>query len=1003
MSTSDYSLPAVGRRISAVVLPILLLALSIVQGAVGARPAIAASTPTLTFVSPSNGPISGGGKPVYLLGSGFTSDGVTSAVSSVTFGSKPATILGVDSDRQMRVSPPDNSVTAGGPGPGSVDVVVTTTSASNKKSFTYQPEIASLSPNSGSLSGHDQAVTISGTGFQFVRADGTVDPAARPAICFGRNAFLACNAPTICPSANEPKCPTTAPFTDTSIIVVPPAAPNGKPGVTAVSMKVNGQGNDQQKQGAAADKYNYSSATPPPPGQKPTIASRSGSTCCSQGNSVTLNGLNYSGSGNNLRVSFGNPDCDDPQVPTQKQVEVDTTFQVTGGSQITAVAPIHPAGTYDIGVHNDNGWSACTPGTGSNQDSYVYSLPSISSIDAAQGPTSGGTAVPIHGTVGGEDFKASDTAVDFGGTPACNGDCALASDSGTIPASTLINAVSPPHPAGTVHVHVVNGSGASPETASDQFNYIAPQPVVSSVSPVSGSSAGGNPITVTGTGLSFADGVWLYTSGPACGVTGNSCVQAATCPAGCSSSGDTSIVFTAPTHRAGPVDVLIHTGGGFSSVGPGDVYTYNPDVTAVSPNRGPASGGLAQGRSGINIGGHGFTGATGVAFGTVMVAPGGFAVVSDTQINVTVPPAHNPNDPLTVDVRVSGPSSTISPVNAPADQYTYVGAPSVTAVSPSTGGVPGGSQVRVFGSGFLGGTSRCNVGSVTFGGASVVGPPSNCTDSSLLVTAPRSANGASTVNVRVSTGNGGMSPVNSADQFTYQHGYNILTGAGGIYSFGDAGYFGNLIDHGYPGPAIGLSETPEGRGYAIVTTPGNLYTFGDAVYFGNLNDPCNNGGGPCATPAYPGPAVAFDYTPRGVTTNGAGYAILTGGGGLYSFGDAQAHYYGNLIDCNCIPAGANLKAVSFAWTASGNGYWILADNGGIYSFGDAVDQYHGNLLDHGYPGSATGLTRSADGRGYSILTQEGGIYSFGDAVGQYYGNLIDHGYPAPGVAFSSTP
>ncbi len=39
-------------------------------------------------------------------------------------------------------------------------------------------------------------------------------------------------------------------------------------------------------------------------------------------------------------------------------------------------------------------------------------------------------------------------------------------------------------------------------------------------------------------------------------------------------------------------------------------------------------------------------------------------------------------------------------------------------------------------------------------------------------------------------------------------GYNILTVEGGLYSFGDADYFGNLIDHGFPGPAVAYSVTP---------------------------------------------------------------------------------------------------------------------------------------------------------------------------------------------------
>jgi SpoIID/LytB domain protein len=207
-------------------------------------------------------------------------------------------------------------------------------------------------------------------------------------------------------------------------------------------------------------------------------------------------------------------------------------------------------------------------------------------------------------------------------------------------------------------------------------------------------------------------------------------------------------------------------------------------------------------------------------------------------------------------------------------------------------------------------------------------------------------------------------------------GYHILNRGGGIYSFGDARYFGNLIDHGYPGPAVGLADTPDGNGYAVLTSFGGIYTFGNAHYFGNLID--HN---------YPGTATAISMTP-----SGAGYAILTAGGGLYTFGDAR--YFGNLID-HQYPG----RAVSFSYTASGNGYSILTDSGALYTFGDAV--YRGNLLDHGYPGPAVSLAHTRAGDGYYILTQAGALYSFGTAP--YFGNLLDNGFPGPAAAISTTP
>jgi Carboxypeptidase regulatory-like domain len=207
-------------------------------------------------------------------------------------------------------------------------------------------------------------------------------------------------------------------------------------------------------------------------------------------------------------------------------------------------------------------------------------------------------------------------------------------------------------------------------------------------------------------------------------------------------------------------------------------------------------------------------------------------------------------------------------------------------------------------------------------------------------------------------------------------GYSILNTAGGIYSFGDATYWGNLIDHRYPGPAVGLAETPSGHGYNILTTAGAIYSFGDANYFGNLLDH-----------RYPGPATALSYTP-----NGGGYAILNSAGGIYTFGDAG--YYGNLID-----HGYPGTAVGLAYTSTGNGYWILTTSGALYSFGDAT--YFGNLIDHGYRGVAASVSAAKDGSGYAILTTRGAVYRFGSQP--YLGSLLDHLYPGPAAALSNTP
>ena len=113
------------------------------------------SAPTITSISPTTGPTTGG-TTVTITGTGFT------GATAVTFGSVGATSFSVVSDTQVSAISP--------PGTSTVDVTVTTpngisaTSPSDK--FTYQaaPSVTSISPTLGPTIGGTQ-VTITGTGF----------------------------------------------------------------------------------------------------------------------------------------------------------------------------------------------------------------------------------------------------------------------------------------------------------------------------------------------------------------------------------------------------------------------------------------------------------------------------------------------------------------------------------------------------------------------------------------------------------------------------------------------------------------------------------------------------------------------------------------------------------------------------------------------------------------------------------------------------------------------
>ncbi len=92
--------------------------------------------------------------------------------------------------------------------------------------------------------------------------------------------------------------------------------------------------------------------------------------------------------------------------------------------------------------------------------------------------------------------------------------------------------------------------------------------------------------------------------------------------------------------------------------------------------------------------------ATSVDFGTVA---GSVTADSATSITVTSP-VHGAG---TVDITVTTPNGTSA--SGSADHFTYVAAPTVTAVSPTAGPTSGGTAVTVTG------TNLSGASSVTFG------------------------------------------------------------------------------------------------------------------------------------------------------------------------------------------------------------------------------------------------------------------------------------------------
>ncbi|MGW9075701.1 IPT/TIG domain-containing protein [Streptomyces kronopolitis] len=367
-----------------------------------------------------------------------------------------------------------------------------------------------------------------------------------------------------------------------------------------------------------------------------------------------------------------------------------TTVTVVSDTQITVTSP---PGTGTVQV------TVTTPAGTSNQFvTFGYTAtpaPVLSALSPNTGPASGGTVVTLSGT----GFTGA-TAVRFGSVAA----------SFTVVSSTQIAATAPAG-SGTAQVTVTTPGGTSNGLP---YTYTAVSaPVLSSVSPNTGPAAGGTVVTLSGTGLAGATAVRFGSVSASFTVVSS-----------------TQITAVAPA-GTGTVQVTVTTPGGTSN---GVAFTYTsvaaPALSSVSPNSGPAAGGTA-----VTLTGSGLTNASAVRFGSTPATS--FTVVSDTVITAVAPAGTG-----TVQVTVTTPGGTSNGLS-----YTYVVAPTLTAVSPNQGPTSGGNTVTLTGT-HLTGTTAVAFGTTPAVSFTVVSP------TQITAVAPASVAGVVSITV---TGPGGTS------------------------------------------------------------------------------------------------------------------------------------------------------------------------------------------------------------------------------------------------------
>lgn len=342
---------------------------------------------------------------------------------------------------------------------------------------------------------------------------------------------------------------------------------------------------------------------------------------------------------------------------------------------------------------------------------------------------------------------------------------------------------------------------AAARTTPERTLTTASAPVLSAVTPASGSTEGGASVTLTGTGLTGATGVKFGTAaGTAVTVVS-----------------DTKLITTAPAASAsGPVALTVTTPGGISNA---LTYTYLappplPTISSILPANGRLAGGVRVTISGTNL-----ADVTQVTFDGV---PGSsLAVQSVTSLTVLTPARASGGI-----VRVVATSAAGSSASTPAARFTYVALPTISSVSPTT--ITRNAETKVT----VTGTNLATTTSVAFG---PVAAKSFVVVSDSLVEAITPVSGLrGGYNLTVATIGGTASsavtfrdPSEVASPFTLTADES-LTSPNGVYRLVMQGD-GNLVLYRSGGVAVWASGTNGSNRHAVMQADGNLVVYTGAT------------------------------------------------------------------------------------------------------------------------------------------------------------------------------
>ena len=296
---------------------------------------------------------------------------------------------------------------------------------------------------------------------------------------------------------------------------------------------------------------------------------------------------------------------------------------VFNGGNANAVAIGGPYGAVFVG----GSMTSTNPATSAlNYVASVQPGPTITSVTPSRVTVDGATPFSVNGAA----LKGSYIAITVdGAVPPRDASVSQA----------RFTAETDAHAAGDVTLSFTTPVGTDTAT----ITYVAPA-TISNVSPAAGPVAGGNTVTISGTGLTDVTSVDI----------GGTAATSLTVVS------DSQLTVAAPAHVADVSDVVVHSPFGDATSTGAYRFAAAPVITAVSPSSGSSLGGTA-----VMIEGSDFTGATTVAFGST---PGTVVtVVNDTHLTVLSPAGSGSDTGITV----TGPGGSTTSNAA----WDYISAP----------------------------------------------------------------------------------------------------------------------------------------------------------------------------------------------------------------------------------------------------------------------------------------------------------------------------------------